>query len=216
MAGDIFVSASNAFQINGGFVSTEALSSDGGNITINAVTMVDLLNSSITTSVGSGAGAGGNINIDPQFVIVQNSNIIANAFGGPGGNINITAGLFLIDPSSVISASSALGLNGVINVNSPVADVTSGVTELPADELDASTLVQAPCAARTAGGTSSLTSAGRGGLPVGPNSYLPSPVLALGTGAASTADTTSTPVPLHTGMQSDSVLLLAMSGLGCS
>ena len=189
-AGDIFISLSDAFRSSSGLVTTEALSSDGGNITLNAVNLVDLLNSSITTSVGSGSGAGGNINIDPQFVIVQNSQIIANAFGGPGGNINIVAGLFLIDPTSVISASSALGLNGVINVDSPVSDVTSGVTELPAEALDASTLVQAQCAARTAG-TSSLTAAGRVGLPTRPDDYLPSPGIAESqsaerTGAAAT------------------------------
>jgi filamentous hemagglutinin family protein len=216
LAGDITVNAANSIRISDGSVTTEALMSDGGNITLNAITMVDLLSSSVTTSVGSGTGAGGNINIDPQFVIVQNSNIIANAFGGPGGNINIVAGRFLIDPSSTVSASSALGIDGIINVDSPVADVTSGVTELPANVLDASTLVQAPCAARTGGGTSSLTSAGRSGLPAGPDGYLPSPGIALETGTVSMADSTNVPVPLHNGMNGGSVLLLAMSGLGCS
>jgi len=213
-AGDIFISLSDAFRSSTGLVTTEALSSDGGNITINAVNMVDLLNSSITTSVGGGSGAGGNINIDPQFVIVQNSNIIANAFGGPGGNINIVAGIFLIDPSSTISASSQLGLNGIINVNSPVADVTSGVTELPAEELDASTLVQAPCSAR-ATGTSSLTSAGRSGLPMGPDGYLPSPGYDPGSDAISTA-ATPVPVEIHNDAHGDSALLLAMTEMGCS
>jgi filamentous hemagglutinin family protein len=216
LAGDIAIDVANSIRISDGLVTTEALASDGGNITLNAVTLIDLLNSSITTSVGSGAGAGGNINIDPQFVIVQNSNIIANAFGGPGGNINIVAGLFLMDPSSVVSASSALGIDGIINVDSPVADVTSGVTELPADELDASTLVQAPCAARTGGGTSSLTSAGRSGLPADPDGYMPSPGLASGTSPVSTADAVNVPAQLHSGTHGDSALLLAMSGFGCS
>jgi filamentous hemagglutinin family protein len=214
-AGDIFISLADTFQSSAGLVTTEALSSDGGNITINAINMVDLFNSTVTTSVGSGAGAGGNINIDPQFVIVQNSNIIANAFGGPGGNINIVAGLFLIDPTSVISASSTLGLDGIINVDSPVADVTSGVTELPADELDASTLVQAPCTAR-ATGTSSLTSAGRSGIPAGPDGYLPSPGLALETGAASTAHSTEAPAPSYDVVVGGSALQVAMSDWGCS
>jgi large exoprotein involved in heme utilization and adhesion len=215
LAGDITVNAANSIRISDGSVTTEALMSDGGNITLNAITMVDLLSSSVTTSVGSGTGAGGNINIDPQFVIVQNSNIIANAFGGPGGNINITAGLFLIDSSSVISASSALGINGIINVNSPVADVTSGVTELPAEELDASTLVQAPCAARTAG-TSSLTSAGRSGLPAGPNGYLPSPGFGLAVHSTAAADTTQITVSVRDAIDGGQALQLAMIGLECA
>jgi large exoprotein involved in heme utilization and adhesion len=211
LAGDIFITLTDRFQSDGGFITTEALASDGGNITLNAVTMVDLLNSSITTSVEGGAGAGGNINIDPQFVIVQNSQIIANAFGGPGGNINITAGLFLIDPSSVISASSALGLDGIINVDSPVADVTSGVTELPADELDASTLVQAPCEVQTAD-ASTLTSAGRSGLPANPNGYLPSPGFSVKSHAPLNANAAKMPVIAD----SSPPLQVAMAGLECT
>jgi large exoprotein involved in heme utilization and adhesion len=215
-AGNIFISLTDTFQSDGGLVTTEALSSDGGNITINAVNMLDLLDSSITTSVGSGAGAGGNINIDPRFVIVQNSSIIANAFGGPGGNINIVAGLFLIDPSSVISASSSLGIDGIINVDSPVADVTSGVTELPAEELDASTLVQAPCTARATGGTSSLTSAGRSGLPMSPDGYLSSPGFELDMNASATRDSTRTKVSELDTTHGDAALQLAMTGLECT
>ncbi len=215
LAGDLFISVTRDFKGAGGIVTTAAVESGGGNITINAGHMFDLLNSDITTSVQGGAGAGGNITIDPQFVIVQNSNIIANAFGGPGGNINIVAGLFVIDPASVISASSALGLDGIINVDSPVSDVTSGVTELPANVLDASTLVQAPCAARTAG-TSSLTSAGRSGLPVGPDDYLPSPGFGLATNASATLDAANIPVSVRDAIDGGPALQLAMAGLECS
>ena len=209
LAGDVTVDITDSIHISNALVTTEALSSDGGNITLNAVTLLDLLNSSITTSVGSGAGAGGNITIDPRFVIVQNSQIIANAFGGPGGNINITAGLFLIDASSVISASSALGIDGVVNIESPVSDVTSGVTELPAEVLDASSLVQAPCAARAMGGASSLTSAGRSGLPAGPDGYMASPALATGGDIERTAQS-DLDAPIS------AALLLGVPSLDCS
>ena len=216
LAGDIVIEVSDAFQSSGGFISTEALASDGGNITINAVRLVDLLDSRLTTSVGSGAGAGGNITIDPRFVIVQNSQIIANAFGGPGGNINITAELFLVDASSVISASSALGIDGVINIESPVSDVTSGVTKLPAEVLDASSLVQAPCAARATAGASSLTSAGRSGLPAGPDGYLPSPGPGLATHAPTTVGLAATTPAVSDTRHGVTGLYLAVPGLGCS
>ena len=39
--------------------------------------------------------------IDPQFVILQKSEILAQAFAGSGGAIDVTAGLFLADPSSI-------------------------------------------------------------------------------------------------------------------
>ena len=50
---------------------------------------------------------GGNITIDPEFVILQNSQIVANAFAGQGGNIQITAEAFLADPDSRVDASSS-------------------------------------------------------------------------------------------------------------
>ena len=61
----------------------------------------------ITTSVGSAPGAGGNIFIDPTFVILEDgSRIVANAFGGPGGNIQIFATYFLNTLDSLVDASS--------------------------------------------------------------------------------------------------------------
>jgi len=58
--------------------------------------MIRLRDSTINTSVAGGAWTvGGNITIDPDFIILQNSKIIANAFEGRGGNIRIVAGTFL-------------------------------------------------------------------------------------------------------------------------
>ena len=61
-----------------------------------------------------GTGGGGSVNIDPQFVILQNSQILAQAVQGPGGNISITTNLLLPDSASVISASSQFGQQGTI------------------------------------------------------------------------------------------------------
>ena len=103
--------------MNGGTISTRAVTSDGGNIELTAPEWVYLHNSDITTSVESGLGGGGNITIDPQFVILNQSNILANAFGGPGGNINIVADNVIISAQSRIDASSALGINGTVNIS---------------------------------------------------------------------------------------------------
>ena len=69
---------------------------------------------------GGASTVGGNITIDPQFVLLQNSQIIANAFEGTGGNIRIVAQqVFLADPASQVSASSALGINGQVEHSVP-------------------------------------------------------------------------------------------------
>ena len=91
-------------------MTTEAREADGGNIQITAHNLIRLQDSQITTAVGSGEGAGGNITIDTidsAFVILANSQITANAFGGPGGNIDIVTEVFLADPTSQVTASSS-------------------------------------------------------------------------------------------------------------
>ena len=173
LAGDVRIELGDSLTLRGGIIATQATTSDGGNITITAPRLIHLVDSRITTSVGSGVGGGGNIFIDPQFVVLQNSQIIANAFGGPGGNINIIAGQLIVDPATVISASSALGIDGSVNIEAPDSDVSSDLAVLPDSFLDAASLMQAGCGAARAG-LSSLVEVGRGGLPSDPDGYLAS------------------------------------------
>ena len=173
LAGNIEIATSKQVVLHNGTISTEATISDGGNIVINTVDLLDLLNSTIETSVQSGVGAGGNINIDPTAVVLQNSSIVANAFGGPGGNIRIVAGQFIIDQNSIVSASSALGIAGNIEINAPDSNITGKLVPLPKNFLDASKLLRDRCGAGQ-GGTSSFSAKGGGGVPPGPDGYLPS------------------------------------------
>jgi len=173
LAGDVQIELGDSLTLRGGSIMTQATASDGGNITITAPRLIHLVGSRITTSVESGVGGGGNIFIDPQFMVLQNSQIVANAFGGPGGNINIIAGQLISDPATVISASSALGIDGTVNIEAPDSDVSSDLAVLPDSFLDAASLMQAGCGAARAG-LSSLVEVGRGGLPSDPDGYLAS------------------------------------------
>ena len=87
-AGNITVHSGSTFVMNNSSMTTEASQASGGQIEIIAPEMVRLTNSQVSTSVaGSEADtAGGNITIDPQFVVLQNSQIIAQAFAGTGGD----------------------------------------------------------------------------------------------------------------------------------
>jgi large exoprotein involved in heme utilization and adhesion len=124
--------------------------------------------------VQSGTGAGGNITIDPQFVILKGSSISANAFGGPGGNITIIADNFVADTVSLVEASSALSTPGSVQIRSPENNVGSNIAQLPRELVNAARLMQPACWARRSGAPSSFTVAGRGGVPADPDSYLPS------------------------------------------
>jgi large exoprotein involved in heme utilization and adhesion len=178
-----------------GSITTESLLADGGNISITTTgSLINLNDSQITTSVRSGEGSGGNITIGSEFVLFNNSEIRADAFGGPGGNITIVANTFLPD-SSIVSASSALSTPGTIAIEATFTDVTGSVAQLPETPLQATELLRASCAARFAGGkASSLVVGGRDGLPLQPGSLLPSPLYVAKTSPAQKTITQETPL----------------------
>jgi large exoprotein involved in heme utilization and adhesion len=161
-------------------VTTEAARAGGGNIALHAGRRVELWDSTVTTSVRGGGADAGNLTLDAPFIVADGSAIVANAFGGRGGNILINAGVFLADPASLVSASSALGIQGTVAIQAPVTALSGTLAPLPQAFVDVATLLPARCAARARDGRdSSLVLGGRGGLPLEPSGVLPSP-LALG------------------------------------
>lgn len=175
-AGDIALTAADSITLRNGSITTEALLADGGSIRIALPNTLHLVDSKITASVGGGAETtGGNIAIDPEFVLLKNSRIVANAFEGKGGNINLVAQVLLADPQSLIDASSALGIDGTVDIQAPVNNVSGMLTPLPADFTSASALLRERCMARIREGKySSLVVGGRDGVPFEPGNLLPS------------------------------------------
>jgi large exoprotein involved in heme utilization and adhesion len=216
-AGNINIMASDSLVMQSSSITTETVQSDGGDIHITVGRLVHLLDSRITTSVQGGLGNGGNITIDPQFVILQNSQILAQAFGGNGGNILIVAGVFFADPFSTISASSTLGISGPVDVQAPVTNLSGTLAPLPAESVQATALLQARCAARFQESQfSSFVQAGRDGLPLEPGGLLPSPLYVESPGSTRLAVVPDVP-GLRVGrtfMESD--LTLAPIAIGCS
>ena len=176
-AGDISFSAADSFVSRDSAVNTEARQADGGNIHIQVQDMVHLVNSKISASVGGGPETvGGNIYIDPDYVVLDHSSILANAFKGKGGNIRIIADTFLADPYSLIDASSALGIDGTVDIRGLIAEFSGELRPLPKDYLSAAELLKEPCAVRLRGGEfSSFIITGRDALPIQPDSLMPSP-----------------------------------------
>ncbi|HSE59802.1 MAG TPA: filamentous hemagglutinin N-terminal domain-containing protein [Nitrospiraceae bacterium] len=178
-AGDITINAGRTFASTDSSVTTEAAQASGGNITVLATDSVRLTNSQLNASVqGSSTTVGGNIVIDPQTVILQNSQIVANATQGQGGNISITTQSFLADATSVIDASSQFGISGTVNIQSPTAQMAGRLVALPNNPLTATALLSQRCAALTSSGQfSSFVVAGRYGVPPEPGGWLTSPLV---------------------------------------
>ncbi|HEX2825959.1 MAG TPA: filamentous hemagglutinin N-terminal domain-containing protein [Burkholderiales bacterium] len=169
-AGNIALDAGGSLIMLRSAITTEANRADGGNIFIKANDILRMTDSEITTSVGSGFGNGGNITIDPIFVVLDSSRIIANAFGGNGGNIDISTDALLKSGDSTISASSQLGVQGTIRISAPDSDLAGSLTPLASGLIDPSQLLRQSCSARAASGGNSFVGVGHGGLPEQPGS----------------------------------------------
>ena len=175
-AGNIFIDAGQNYTSTNSSVTTEAVQASGGKITVMASDMVRMTNSKISTSVADGTGGGGNITIDPNFVILQNGQILAQAFAGAGGNITITTGTFLPDANSLVNASSQFGLSGTVAIQSPTSNLSAVWARLQQNYAEAAALLRARCAAQVSGTQSSFVLAGRDTLPLEPGGWLPSPL----------------------------------------
>ncbi len=120
-----------------------------------------------------------NIAINSDFVVgfptQEQYRITAEAFEGDGGNIEIATNAIFGREFFEISASSELGLEGEISINTPEINPLQGLENLPTEVVDASQLIAKRCLAgdrETAERQSEFTITGRGGLPSNPNESL--------------------------------------------
>ena len=177
-SGNVFIMAHDTLRLlNDSSVSVKTAEANAGSIEFKVGSLVHLRDrSSITTSVAGGTGNGGNIIIDPIFVVLDGaSEIRADAQRGKGGNVNIQitgGGAFFISPDSVVSASSEFGIDGSILVNAPDTGIRGTISTLPASFFDVSSLLSERCSARAAENMGSFVVLGSGGVPLNPNASL--------------------------------------------
>jgi large exoprotein involved in heme utilization and adhesion len=177
-AGDIGINARNTLQMENSSIATEAKQADGGNLQIKAGYMVNLIDSKITASVKGGPQTtGGNITIDPRYVVLNDSQIIAKATEGRGGNIKINADVFLASPESSVDAHSDRGISGTVDIRAAINSITQTLVPIQGNFLSAAELLRDRCSAKIRGEKySSFVVSGRDGLPIRPGSVLPSPI----------------------------------------
>lgn len=175
-AGNISINAGQQLDVQDGSITTEALKASGGNIDIRAVDRVRFVNSQLSASVGADRGNGGNITIDPKVVILQNSDIRAQAVEGRGGDITIRTPVFLADQTSLVDASSQFGLSGTVTIQSPTSNLSGTVKQLTTKPSETQALLQNRCVALAGGEQSTFIVAGRDALPSEPGVWLSSPL----------------------------------------
>jgi filamentous hemagglutinin family protein len=178
-AGDLEIVAGREIRLEDGLIASNASISGGGAIVIRAPQVIDLQDSEISTSVALLAGNAGDITIDPRFLILDQSSILARASAGQGGDIRITADQLLLSPGSEINAEAGEeGIDGTVVISAPEVDLAGGLVVLEGALLDAASQLRERCGARRDIGASSFTGVGRGGLPPTPDGPLSGAYLA--------------------------------------
>lgn len=175
--GDIHVQAGGDIQLFDSKITAEA-GLNGGNVSLAAPGLTYLLRSTVTgeaDTTGSGFGNGGNLTIDPSFLILNQGSLISKSSFGNGGNINIFSDYFF-QSASVIDASAPFGLPGTVTVTAPEVDLSGVLVGLPGNLLGLDTQLRPDCGVRLTGNISSFIVLSRGGLPIAPGGFVPSSV----------------------------------------
>jgi filamentous hemagglutinin family protein len=191
-AGAVTVDAGRVQLFDGGSISTEAASANGGNIELLVGDLLYLRQGEVSTSVNGALGNGGNILIDGNRLVVDHGRIIAQAVGGSGGNIAIRVSEFVPSADSLVSATSQLGISGAIEILGPRVDLNGSLVVLPGTLREVAPILTSSCAARGMLPRSALTQGGRGGLPE--DAELPLAALYLASRPAPTAAATGAEV----------------------
>jgi len=177
-AGDIQLTAVDTILLDGATVTTEAEQASGGNIKLQAEELIQLVDSEITSRVRQGSENAGSINLDPDFIVIQNSEINTTAESGMGGNVTFRADLaILIDSFSKIDTSSRFGGSGIIDIQAPIKFLSGAIVPLENQPVNVAALYGARCVAGAAGHFSTFVDSKTDSLSPTPGTFLASPLL---------------------------------------
>jgi filamentous hemagglutinin family protein len=189
-ADNTIITAAELVRLEQSTITANTSAASGANIAVGAE-VVRLHNSAIAANTDTGVG--GNVSIggtitpgDPLdilttrggIVVLDNSQITANAQQGQGGVIQITVEGLLVDAeNSRITASAGLGgTPGQVNTDA-ISNVSNSLAPLPQTFMPATALLRERCAERLRGSqVSSFVLARRESMPVQPGDFLPSPL----------------------------------------
>ena len=183
-AGSLTIEADSILLENQGSLRGETASGLGGNITLDVQDLILMRDGSAIATTAANNGSGGNITLNAPFIVAvpsENSDIVANADQGFGGRIDLTAtGIYGLEfreeltlESDINASSNVTGQDGIVEINTPEIDPSSGLTNLPTDLVDASNQIAQNCrTGRTQVARNEFIITGRGGLPDNPSDAL--------------------------------------------
>ncbi len=177
-AGNIDLVNAKEIRLDGGTLETTAAENSGGDIKLTASDLILVKESQITTSVqGDVLNQGGNINIDPEFIVLINSQMEANAATGSGGNMNLFANVIFTDFRTTFMATGGpAGIDGTVNIQAPIQNLSQAIAPLPESLVEVAALYNAQCAGQKNGKFNSFSLKGRDRIPYVPGELIPTPL----------------------------------------
>jgi len=177
-AGILEVNANSISLDNQGSITAATSLGNGGNINLETNSLLMRHNSQISSTAG-GPGNGGNITLTGAspidfVVLLEESAISANAFRGMGGNIDIETQALFVCPNCEITASSELGVEGLVTVDRLQPNTELEVIDLPQEVAESEEVVALACSTTDGQEGSEFIITGRGGLPPRPSDPLSS------------------------------------------
>lgn len=172
-AGSVTLTAIESLSLYGTSTLNTSAGGNGGNITLRVGQLLYMLDSSIEAYAGVVStpgqvvgGNGGNILIDPEFVVLNHSLISANDLspGGLDGNITNTSNYFF-------SSNSILHATGTIETTPPDLDLAGSLLVLPGNLVDVQNKLRESCARSINHEFSTLIVVGRGGIEAAPQEF---------------------------------------------
>lgn len=175
IAGTLQVNAGSIVLDRNSSLSASTQSGEGGDITLAIDGSLQLQNASQIAAEAGQSGDGGNLTISAgSIVVLQGSDINANAFIGRGGNIEIEVRGLFVSPDSRIIANSQLGIDGVVSIAERQEATHVELFATTSELTDPTTQIISACVASD-GNTFVVT--GNGGLPTDPTDRLSTPAI---------------------------------------
>ncbi|NBD34036.1 MAG: filamentous hemagglutinin N-terminal domain-containing protein [Cyanobacteria bacterium] len=176
--GNLDLIADSIFLDNQGTISAASRSGEGGNINLQTDALLMRRQSQISATAG-GTGNGGNIALTGAspadlVVLLEASEITANAFEGMGGNITIDTRSLFVCSECQITASSELGVEGLVSIDQLQPNTELQLIDIPQEVAPSEEVVDLACSAAEQPGQSQFIMTGRGGLPPRPTQPLSS------------------------------------------
>ncbi len=163
-SGTVAITSASDILLNDGSITVRATQGNAGRIALMAPGIISLQNGTVLAEAGLN---GGDVFIDPQFVLLEHSRISANAILGAGGNIDLIANAFLASDGAV-TASSVASVQGTVNIETVQGDISGALVTLSSSFVSPKTSLQERCAMRLGGDTSTFLVVGRGGVSPAP------------------------------------------------